>query len=405
MVNGRPKVHAIRLLGHTFSMMRVEALLFAVCVFLLTPPFFVWNSISPLVFIAGCTVLTLRNMAVDSRKGFLFFMFVAFFLFASIRNESSVFGLLAVLQVCLLALADDAFLADVFESYVKVFAITIIPSLIVFLLINLGHVHLPHTTIPALAAVKDYDYNRYFFLVQDNDPLSLAFPRFCGYYDEPGVVGTIAGVILLCHGIDLRKRINIPILLAGMLSFSFAFYFVVLLQLVLFVRTRYKIAFALALAVGLFLVSETEIFQGYIYSRFFREGGISFGNNRAVGGFDDWYARYSGSMDYLFGLGLRAGQEANFGGSSYKDLIVSYGIVGFVWFLATCVLNAFFRLRFRREFVLYLVLLFVVVYQRPFITNYYYMFFIFASVFYLKKNARQDHPPPSAPVPAGAAAA
>lgn len=45
-----------------------------------------------------------------------------------------------------------------------------------------------------------------------------------GMYDEPGVVGTIAGAILMTRQFNFKKWINIPIFIAGILSFSLFFY-------------------------------------------------------------------------------------------------------------------------------------------------------------------------------------
>jgi hypothetical protein len=65
--------------------------------------------------------------------------------------------------------------------------------------------------------------NYYFFIQLDHDLI-----RFYSVFDEPGVLGTLASLILLGCKYNFKKIENIFILIGGMLTFSLAFYIITL---------------------------------------------------------------------------------------------------------------------------------------------------------------------------------
>ena len=64
----------------------------------------------------------------------------------------------------------------------------------------------------------------YPFLVQ---PAALPFIRFYGPFDEPGVVGTICGLMLCINRMNFRDYKSIILLVAGLLSLSLYFFIVI----------------------------------------------------------------------------------------------------------------------------------------------------------------------------------
>ena len=365
----------------------VEVYLFAFCIFLLSSPYFVWNLFSPLLLVSICSLLSFKNIKLSSTLNNIFFIvFVFFYFYIAYKDNSNLFGIIHLMGICTILLTNEEFLKKVLTSYIFIFSITLVPSILVFLIVYFFRVDLPHTFIEALNIEKWYDYVRYPFLVQPNQIIDQFLPRFCGYYDEPGVVGTIAGVILLSSGFNLKKRVNIPIFIAGLLSFSFAFIIMTLVYGFIFVNSKYKIFIAIGILGIVILFSENELLDSYVFSRFQVENGQLTGDNReADEDFKGWYKEFSKTNDYYLGLGGNTSQTFNSGGASYKNMVVDYGIISVSIIGIMLIAFAFSKFRFKKEFFIYLFIAFSVLYQRPFITMYFYMFLIFSPLVFLSK--------------------
>lgn len=368
----------------------VQAFAFALTLFLITPPYFLWNKLSPLVFVTICSILSFRNFKIDTiQKLILFLSLFTFYIFLAYKDNSSIFGILSLIGICVLVLNSDVFLNMVFKKYIYIYSITLIPSLLSYLLVNLFGVSLPYNIIDPLNEIKTYSYSQFPFFVQESHFFDIILPRFHSYYDEPGVVGTISGVLLLATKFNLKERINIPILIAGVLSFSFAFYLMLLVYIIFFVKNRFKIIGIIGLLIFLPLLSGNETINTYILSRFEIDNGQLAGDNRVMNkNFDDFFERYSKSEDFYFGLGAKSSSTYNYGGASYLDLIINYGIIPFVAFIMFFVIYAYVKIGFKKEYFIYLLIFGSIIYQRPFITNYFYMFLIFMPIIFLSENKR-----------------
>lgn len=79
-----------------------------------------------------------------------------------------------------------------------------------------------YSIISPLNTIKSYEYIQYPFLVV-SQVSDFVYFRFCAYYDEPGVVGSIASLLLIGNRFNLRLWENWPILIAGLFSFSLFF--------------------------------------------------------------------------------------------------------------------------------------------------------------------------------------
>jgi len=374
-----------------FNLKNLEAFIFAFCLFLLTPPFFVWHSISPLILVLICSLLSINNFNHKERFTIEFFVaFLFIYLYAAFNNQQNILSIIAILVVVTLLITSSDFLKNVFTKYIYIFSITLIPSIIFFLAINFFRIDIPHSIITPLNTFKDYSYTQYYFLVQANDPLDISRHRFFGMYDEPGVIGTISAVILLSTGFNLKRKINIPIFIAGILSFSFAFYMITLVYGFIFLRLKYKFILAIMIIGVVILFSENELLNKNIFSRFEYSNGKIAGDNRTSEKFEKFYEKYSSSSDFYFGLGANASLEKNEGGASYKDLIVNNGIIFFILFSGLCILRAFSQIQLKKEFFIYLLILFSILYQRPFITEYFYFFLILAPVPFFSNSIFED---------------
>lgn len=359
---------------------KIDAYIYAICLLLLIPPYFVWHSELTFILLLICSVISLKNTKANDKKQTLFFIaFVFSFLYMFVMDGNNIFGIISKMFIVFIFLTPFEFIKQVFNKFVLLYSISLLPSLICFILVGYVGYNLPHSTLAPLNALKTVDYLLYPFFVMENDVFNMIVPRFSAYFDEPGVVGTISSVLLLCSGFNLRKKVNIPIFIAGLLSLSFAFYLVVLVYGIIFASKKIKIITILISIVLLFLFSKNEIINTLIFDRFKIEDGKIAGDDRTNPYFDEWYEKqFKETTNYYWGLGDNASITYNQGGSSYKNLIVDYGLIFFVFLMALFVFGAYSQLKFKKEFFVYLFILLLIVYQRPGVTRLFILFLIWA---------------------------
>lgn len=362
----------------------------AFIIFLSIPPFFMWSfdKLAP-IYSFLVFFLSLLKFRKLKKTNLLFFTSISLlFLYMSIRNGSNIFGYLAPQLLCSVLLFPSKFLHDVFDKFSKLYAATIIPSILMYVLVVLIGVDISYEIVEPLNALKDYDYLHYPFLIVTNK-LNIGSFRFEAYYDEPGVVGTISGVLLLARGIHIKKWETWPILISGFLSLSLAFYLMLFANILIFQSIKVKILLtSILMFLGAVLV-ENEVVGTLIFDRLTIEDGRLAGENRTSSKMDVFMERYVGSNEFLFGYGGNYSQEVvNVGGASYKDFLVNYGIVGFGMLVFFSLLFALVFLSPSKLFVIYFVIFGSVIYQRPFVNHTLYFSLLYFSFLYMSYKKR-----------------
>jgi hypothetical protein len=124
----------------------------------------------------------------------------------------------------------DRIRRDALNVFCSIFALTLVPSVAVSIWMMFG---LPVTfsTIPAAHQFAAQESVRLLYLpgVLFTESNSIVLPwggllsRLNGWYDEPGTVGTIGGLLLVAYGCKLRCWRTWTVYVAGVLSFSLAF--------------------------------------------------------------------------------------------------------------------------------------------------------------------------------------
>ena len=213
--------------------------------------------------------------------------------------------------------------------------------------------------------------------------------RFCGYFDEPGVIGTISGVLLAVNRCNLKDWKSWPLLISGIFSFSLFFYVFIAMYVILFAPIKYKILSGIAVAVAMaYLVTGDSVVSDLILSRLeIGDDGTIVGDNRTRWFFDSFYENFLHSDKLWFGYGKGyASTEADPGGASYKHLIVDFGIVmSVLYLLAFTLFYMSFRLKFK-DFLFVMMIFFAVMFQRPIIFSYVYLFLLIIPPIILKHN-------------------
>ena len=215
----------------------IELWIFAICLVLSIPPYFLWQLSSP-YFVIGCLLIAAKHAKLSDRTAndmFFMFLLTGIYFFYGFLNSTSLQGTLYVCLIPILFYADRKFLTDAFEKFVYVFSITLAFSIIQFILVQILGISMPAKSIQPLNKAKQASYLAYTFYVTTNQWGADILPRFFGYYDEPGVVGTLSGLILMTRKFNLKKLINIPIFIGGLLSFSLFFYVIAIAYTLIFV--------------------------------------------------------------------------------------------------------------------------------------------------------------------------
>jgi len=358
----------------------IEPYIVAFCLFLLIPPYFTWHVGFRSILIFACFIVLLRHVEFkDYSYLILFLLVVVMYLYISFRMSANPIQFFAYTSIVVLFFVSNDFMLKTYNAFVKIFAITIIPSILFFILIFYLKVDLSYSIIPPYNELKSYDYRVYPFLVHANTVGSVLFPRFFSYYDEPGVVGTIAAIILLSSRFNLKKKTNIPVFIAGIISFSLAFWFTFLTYILVFSKLKTKIIILVIAITSVGFLSQSELFNRYVLERLRVEDGTLAGDTRATRT-NPFYKEFIQTSDVYFGIGYDKSIDITAGDSSYKVTIIRYGVIPFFIFLFIVSFFAFLKLGFSTEFFVYLFLLFLIMYQRPYITVFFYMFLMLAPI-------------------------
>lgn len=283
--------------------------------------------------------------------------------------------------------------AKIFDYIVKIFVVISFPSLVYYIITVILGIEIPYEyLIPphqGKAASGLYYELRPMGLIIKNQYQTI-LPRYCGVFDEPGMIGTLSAIFLSA---TLKRKENkvwsILLVLEGILSFSMAFYILILINIIFISMMKGIIQVSVTIclvAVGIILFLNID-FQNPqlkniqnridISSRFFVK------DNRTNSEFEKEYRKMMDNAGYelLFGHGIgyvqtRPELSASF---SYKLLIFEHGLIGAFLYIGFFVLLAVFYYKLSKDNLNFLLLFFASIYQRPYIMSQQYtMIFIFA---------------------------
>lgn len=331
-------------------------------------------------FLCGISALILSSMRIEKKNFISCTLFFIFYLYASLYVlDLNLLGRLFSFLPFFVFFLKKRDIQKVYTLYQDFFVYTITISLVVYLLVVWIGYDLPYSIIEPLNKLKSYNYLAYpFCVISDNDYFSHF--RFCGCYDEPGVVGTIVGVMLITNRWNMRDWKNVVLLLSGVFSFSLYFYLLQFLYFLLYAKLQYKIA-VLLLLTGLFLyLQNDELVNKFLLDRLeFSDGEFS-GDNRTSTSFDSWYGDFLFTINFWIGCGKGMAEIVDSGGASYKHLIVDHGFIMFVIYMFSFLYLIWRNHSVSKKSLIIIIVLFSLIYQRPFIFNYLYLFLLVSNV-------------------------
>jgi hypothetical protein len=294
----------------------------------------------------------------------------------------------------------------IFIKFTKLYVFFLIPS-IFYWVMNLFHIDLSYTTLEPDSIIKanvGVYYKQFFLAVENVTGTVENITRLSGIFDEPGVVGTISGLLLGANKFDFKNNwMNKVIFVSGILSFSIAFY---VLCIIFIVVNSVKLSnlkslitvFSLILLYSLMISIEFENeFFDSLQSRLIIEDGSWVANNRTTELFNTEFNSFleSGGPKVWFGNGIYTASKNEFlaGGSSYKMIIFDSGVIGFtliIMWLLFASLGLRKSYKSKDFYTLLLIALFMAsIYQRPYVFTYAHSVIIFGGIANLVSNSKQ----------------
>lgn len=280
-------------------------------------------------------------------------------------DQSLSLGFLSISLICFLQKKERIILFNLFRN---IFIVTLFPSLFIYFLDIIG-LNIDYQTISGFKENSQIGYNFLAFMgnVKTTVYESLPLYRFQGMYDEPGLVGTISGLLLVLDNFNFKKKNNYILMISGFFSFSMAFYLLTLLYIILSLKKKFRtIIFILLL---FFLIASFTITRYYIINKFIyinTEHRFKF-DNRASASFNTMYTQKFKNgyfEDKLFGFGKDANEKYGGNVSSYKSLIYNKGYLGFTALIFFYFFYSKHFIKKRNNRILILIFL-TSIYQRP----------------------------------------
>jgi hypothetical protein len=265
----------------------------------------------------------------------------------------------------------------VFDHFVTIIAIIYSIGIVSYLLGVLSMNFQISTTI-----APNIGRNPYLVFFGHIEESGVSFWRFSSIFDEAGLIGTMNGVILTAIGVSKRDIRSLIILIAGLISFSLAFYIILFINLLF--HLNIKKSFLVVLILVIVISISGNIFKELIATRMVFENGRLSGDNRTTQEFDSYFNLFveRGGNDLIFGIG--PDYDITTGISSYKTLIISYGIFGLGLMICFYLFSVYEINNSLYGWLLALIFI-LIAYQRPFMLRYYNIVLFIGGLRYLKK--------------------
>ncbi len=357
--------------------------------FLLLDPYITWAYQSLMFFFVTVPLLVIfwyHQRILNVRNTVLFLFFAAILLLAAACKRSNLFGILAFFLFAIIPFMTRSFTKSTYRYFKLIYVWVLLLGFIVYLLVFLG-VPIPHAVIPPMNTLKDYYFDQYPLLVIPHtfritiESIYASF-RFCGPFEEPGVVGTISLLILLVEDFNLRDKKNIVLLVTGLLTFSIFFY------VAAFMFALYYMVFNKKWKWGIVVLICSAVFFGFTHkSPFFKqllwerlewnsEKKSIAGDARSGEEMDAYYNKIKGTSMFYFGTPDHKLLTYFSSNASYKNSVLTYGMVACALYLLCFSLLALLRIGKRKELLLFVAVLVLTLYQRPsfFSINYIFLF-------------------------------
>ena len=215
-----------------------KVLLIALMAFFSLYPYFIWGYYGFVVlgllgFYLSSSFLVFNFSKISTVQVFIFLsIFITYLLFNIKQISISVF--LWSFAVAFFSSLSNKEVVKSFYVFRKIIVYLLFPGAFLWffhiLVGNNSYFHFyniePFNPVKIEYKISFYSY---IFSVIPNYDVPSGFYRFCGLFEEPGVVGTICSLLLVADRIDLKSNENKLLFFYGLISFSLAFYILIII--------------------------------------------------------------------------------------------------------------------------------------------------------------------------------
>lgn len=262
---------------------------------------------------------------------------------------------------------------EIFKRFYWIVQITNIISIIIWIC-YMTHINIGFHIEPYYTDSKYANYIRWFIFAIYRNSIHSSFMayRLCSIFNEPGVLGTLCGLLFICTAKYSKKWEKVLLIIAGTLTYSLAFFLLVFLYIAIDVCSKKprNIIFVVLFAAIFLAIPHIDFHNEYynlIASRFAIVDGKFAGDNRTNDAFNYGYELFIKTSDIWFGKGYGYFFPGVFdNGSSYKShFILPIGIFGFLIFMFQWIFAGLHIGKKHRNTVIFLFLFLISLYQRP----------------------------------------
>ncbi|MEB6680153.1 hypothetical protein [Acinetobacter lwoffii] len=363
-----------------------KAVFMALMAFFSVYPYFIWGYYGVVIFFVFFLYLVsllilFKNINTSNSRIVMFLVVFLLYIIFNI-NHLDYSSFIWAVVIAFFTSSSNVEIVKTFYLFKKIIVYTLLPGAILWFL----HILWGNNSLFYLYEIQPFNpvkleyqisFYSYVFSLIPNYDVPSSFYRFCGIFEEPGVVGTVCSLLLVADKCKFKSYENKLLLFYGVISFSLAFYVIILLYFLIFmVRSIKGLFLFLFFSFGLFLLySFSAKFEELILSRlaFSSDSGFS-GNNRSSIYLDNLFKNWFKSEVDIILFGYP--NVINDGYSSIKQVPVENGLLGV--FSAFCFLaliiykNSISGISGYNLFFIFFIF-FISLFQRP---SFYILYFI-----------------------------
>lgn len=345
------------------------ALLLAILFFIRIRPYYLWSVediVRPLcaILIMGISVM---NFSRKKHSLLIFTLLVLAYLWATLFVDGSpIITVLNFLGFAFIPLIKKKLILDTYGYFKKIFCVVLFLCIVNYLLSVLG-MSINLGTMTYENGPQTITFIKQPFYIQSVGQ-SYALPRFNGIFDEPGVIGTICGLMLLCERMNFQNKYNRILLVGGLLSLSFYFIITLFLGLLLFSeRSKNKWKWVFILTVLAIVSYQIPQVYDSIWTRFEwnAESGTFVGDNRHDLGFMNFWDSIKGTPLMITGVGSLVAGEYIGTSASMLVVIAKHGLLFVVPIITAFIIMAYREFNDKKMWVAFVVFFILTLYQRP----------------------------------------
>ena len=311
--------------------------------------------------------------------------------FYTVTGENIITSIFAFITCLAYVLLTDSMQIRVFNIFYKIVLYSSIFSCLIYIVYLLG-VNIGFEVVPYYKGEVTFaHYIKWSIFAMYESETEL---RLCGLFNEPGGLGTVCALLFAARYDYMKKWEKVAILLTVAFSFSLAGFILIFLFITCkIISKNKKNIIYLAIFALIFLILPYIDFSAERINAFFDRIAITStglaGNNRTKEWFDMPYNQFLMTNDKWFGMG-EGYQLTDYGGVlSYKLYVVQYGLIGYGLWLMGWIHCALKLSKNNKKCLLYMMIFFISLYQRPaVITGLYGFVILFGGIKWIQLKSK-----------------